>query len=116
MKHSYSFEVRDGSLLIYLPEKLSPIESLLGDIESCGGDAGPWLNLIAKVLSNKSNFEECTGNSTSLEISDDFTKVINNYALDDMIDECIIETDELKEIIVDWVREFNLLKRDTDCK
>lgn len=106
----YSFEFKNGSLLIHLPDKLVPIESLIGDIESCGGDPSPWLNLIDKVLSGESNFQECTGNSTSLEIQRDVTKVVDHFALDEFTDECIINTEELREIIVLWAEEYKVRK------
>ncbi|AEH48346.1 hypothetical protein [Parageobacillus thermoglucosidasius] len=110
MKYIYSFEFKNGSLLINLPDELAPIESLIGDIESCGGDPSPWLNLIDKVLSGESNFEECTGNSTSLEIQRDVTKVVDNFALDELIDDCIINTEELRKIIVLWAEEYKARK------
>lgn len=50
MKSSCVIEVEEDSLVIDLPEEQSGLEAWLGDIESCGGDAAPWLELLDKVI------------------------------------------------------------------
>lgn len=54
MKTCCTIQVDEDSLVIDLPEEGTTLESLLGDIESCGGSEEPWLQLIDKVIGNSS--------------------------------------------------------------
>ncbi|MDP4098374.1 hypothetical protein OIN60_16580 [Paenibacillus sp. P96] len=50
MKSCCIIEVEEDSLVIDLPEEHSHLDAWLGDVESCGGDAAPWLKLLDKVM------------------------------------------------------------------
>ncbi|WP_068504792.1 hypothetical protein [Paenibacillus kribbensis] len=54
MKTCCTIQVDEDSLVIDLPEEGTTLESLLGDIESCGGSEEPWLQLMDKVMGNSS--------------------------------------------------------------
>ncbi|WP_342415110.1 hypothetical protein NST83_17635 [Paenibacillus sp. FSL R10-2782] len=54
MKTCCTIQVDEDSLVIDLPEEGTTLDSLLGDIESCGGSEEPWLQLIDKVMGNSS--------------------------------------------------------------
>ncbi|MFB5267843.1 hypothetical protein ACE41H_13780 [Paenibacillus enshidis] len=55
MKSSCVIEVEEDSLVIDLPVEHSDLEAWLGDIESCGGDAAPWVKLLDKVIGQVQN-------------------------------------------------------------
>ncbi|WHY79905.1 hypothetical protein QNH20_12490 [Neobacillus sp. WH10] len=92
-------------------DMVTPINLLLLDIQSIGANISSWIELINRVLGGDSDYEEGTGNSITFEVSKPFTKVINNFANEDIIEECIIETTELKEIIILWELEFNYRRK-----
>jgi hypothetical protein len=54
MKTCCNIQVDEDSLVIDLPEEGTTLESLLGDIESCGGSEEPWLQLMDKVMGSSS--------------------------------------------------------------
>jgi hypothetical protein len=102
MKYSVKFVVRNGFASVDVPKEIEPVNDLLtGDIQ--GGSPDPWLRRINSVLSGQSSYEEVTGNSCTAEIKPDFTKIFNNFTLEEV--ECLIETSELKQLIEMWVNE-----------
>ncbi|MGB3782493.1 hypothetical protein ACQKGA_25365 [Priestia megaterium] len=47
-------------------------------------------------------YEELTGNACTIEIKYDVTKIVNEYAEEDQKPYCLIETAELKQILLKW--------------
>ena len=94
MKYEIKFRETEGGIVVDVPDAISPVAILLmGDIQ---GSCQPWLDLINRVLSGESNYEESTGNNCTLEINKETTKIIEGES------ECVIETNELKKIIELW--------------
>ncbi|BAD66326.1 hypothetical protein CAY60_016335 [Shouchella clausii] len=103
MKYEITFKENERGLEVEVPQVISSVAILLmGDVQS---NSQPWLNLIHKVLSGESIYEECTGNNCTLEISQDITKILDNYSEEE--DECVIETKELVKIIELWTKKIN---------
>ncbi|UYZ13966.1 hypothetical protein A6764_03015 [Brevibacillus sp. WF146] len=84
-----------------LPEEISTVEYLLHDMEAFRSPI--FLESIERVLQGESDFESTGGNICSLEIGRDVAKVTNHFVSEDMLEECIIETEELKKIIELWI-------------
>ncbi|PEB32507.1 hypothetical protein [Bacillus cereus] len=104
MKYKYEFFQGPFNLLmIKLPENISLVgEFLENDIQNSDGVF--WLSRINKVLNCEVDSLELGGNSCDLEIRNDFTKITHRYIEDENYS-CNIETDELKELILVWVKE-----------
>ncbi|HHY2686988.1 TPA: hypothetical protein ACV5PF_000625 [Bacillus cereus] len=104
MKYTYEFYQGPFNLLmIKLPENISLVgEFLENDIQNSDGVF--WLSRINKVLNCEVDSLELGGNSCDLEIRNDFTKIIHRYIEDENYS-CNIETDELQELILVWVKE-----------
>ena len=105
MKYEITFKNKDRGIEVEVPQIISPVAILLmGDIQS---KSQPWLDVIHKVLSGESNYEECTGNNCSLEINKDTTLIIDHFSDED--EECVIETKELEQIIKLWTKKISNL-------
>ncbi|MDH4423528.1 hypothetical protein CN931_19910 [Bacillus sp. AFS054943] len=104
MKYTYEFFKGPFNLLmIKLPENISLVgEFLENDIQNSDGVF--WLSRINKVLNGEINSLKLGGNSCDLEICNDFTKITHRY-IEDENHSCSIETDELKNLILVWVKE-----------
>lgn len=76
------------------------INLLLGNLQEDG--AKWWLDLINKVLSKQSSYEELTVNACTIEIKYDVTKIVNEYAEENQKEYCLIKTAELKQILLMW--------------
>src|SRR6266576_5836809 len=61
-----------------------------------------FLSEIDRVLRGEVAYSEIAGNVCGLEIKKDFTRVIDTLAEDGIGDACVIETGELRELIVIW--------------
>ena len=95
------YEGNQGMLMINVPDEIFlVIDLLLGDVQEGGSKL--WLDLIDKVLSKQSSYEELTGNACTLEIKYGVTKIVNEYAEENQKAYCIIETAELKKILLMW--------------
>ena len=77
---------------------------LFADIQ--GDDGEQALDEIDKVLSGQEAYREIGGNVCALEISRNTTKVLDSLADDGIGNCCEIETDELKALIILWVKEL----------
>ncbi|MCM3196506.1 hypothetical protein ABIC37_005815 [Priestia megaterium] len=95
------YEDSQGMLMINVPDEIFlVIDLLLSDVQEDGSKL--WLDLIDKVLSEQSSYEELTGNACTIEIKYDVTKIVNEYAEEDQKASCLIETTELKQILLMW--------------
>lgn len=93
------YEDNQGMLMVDVPdENFLVIDLLLSDVQEDGSKL--WLDLIDKVLSKKSSYEELTGNACTIEIKYDVTKIMNEYAEEEQNANCLIETAELKQILL----------------
>ncbi|MEI4801988.1 hypothetical protein WAZ07_11745 [Bacillus sp. FJAT-51639] len=104
MKYTYEFfKGPFNTLMIKLSEKISLVgEVLENDIQN--GDGLFWISRIDKVLNKELDIIELGGNSCDLEIQRDYTKITHRY-IEDENNSCMIETFELKELILIWVAE-----------
>ncbi|MCM3005587.1 hypothetical protein [Priestia koreensis] len=90
-----------GELMIDVPKEIGfVVDLVLSDIQEA--KSGIRLDLVNKVLSKESAFEEITGNSCTMEINYDMTKIIFEFAWEGALDHCFIETEELKKIFLLW--------------
>ncbi|MBG9472353.1 hypothetical protein [Priestia megaterium] len=95
------YEDNQGMLMINLPDEIFlVIDLLLSDVQEAGSKL--WLDLIDKVLSKQSSYEELTGNACTIEIKYDVTKIVNEYVEENQKEYCLIETAELKQILLMW--------------
>ncbi|MDR7242792.1 hypothetical protein [Priestia megaterium] len=95
------YEDNQGMLMVDVPDEIFlVIDLLLSDVQEDGSKL--WLDLIDKVLSKQSSYEELTGNACTIEIKYDVTKIVNEYAEEDQKAYCLIETAELKQILLMW--------------
>lgn len=102
MKYDISICVHEiGLLTIDVPDEIFLVHDLLtSDIQET--EAGIWLDLVNKVLSKESPYEEITGNVCTMEVKYDTTKIIFEYAEEGEENHCFIETEELKNIFILW--------------
>ncbi|WP_315907220.1 hypothetical protein [Priestia koreensis] len=90
-----------GELMIDVPEEISIVVHLvLSDIQEDG--SGLWLDIVNKVLSRESFYEELTGNACTMEVKYDLTKIVLEFPTEGAPDHCFIETEELKKIFILW--------------
>ncbi|WP_280166694.1 hypothetical protein [Priestia aryabhattai] len=95
------YEDNQGMLMINVPDEIFlVIDLLLSDVQEDRSKL--WLDLIDKVLSKQSSYEELTGNACIMGIKYDVTKIVNEYAEEDQNAYCLIETAELKQILLMW--------------
>jgi len=108
MKYDYQFRTIDfgqfgKDLIIVLPKEIEIVTTFLNsDIQS---DGRSFLNVIDKVLSGQEEYQEFGGNVCILQISREKTKVLDGLADDGIGNCCEIETNELKELILLWLKE-----------
>ncbi|MGE7218591.1 hypothetical protein ACQKJC_18995 [Priestia koreensis] len=96
----YEDEDLDG-LMIDVPKEIGfVVDLVLSDIQEDG--SGIRLDLLNKVLSKESLYEEITGNTCTMEINYDITKIIFEFANEGQLDHSFIETEELKKIFMLW--------------
>ncbi|AUO10448.1 hypothetical protein [Priestia megaterium] len=95
------YEDNQGMLMADVPDEIFlVIDLLLSDVQEGGSKL--WLDLIDKVLSKQSSYEELTGNACTIEIKYDVTKIVNEHAEEEQKANCLIETAELKQILLMW--------------
>lgn len=88
-------------LLMNVPDEIFLVADLvLSDIQEVG--SGSWLEAIDKVLSKQSTYEKVSGNACLMEVKEDATKVVFNFAEEGEEDHCFIKTEELKKIFMLW--------------
>ncbi|MGG4495843.1 hypothetical protein [Brevibacillus reuszeri] len=119
MKLSYQIKeaVLDNGikcLRIELPAGFESLSDLLSsDIST--SSAHWYLDIIDRVISGLSNFEQWRGNACRLEIYSDTTHVIN-YLFENIEDnhlysfKCSISTMFLKKLIQEWVKELEIFE------
>ncbi|WP_336881233.1 hypothetical protein [Priestia koreensis] len=102
MKYDISIYMHEmGFLTIDVPDQIFLVHDLVtSDIQE--GGAGIWLEVINKVLSKESSYEEITGNVCTMEVNYEVTNIIFEYAEEGEEDHCLIETEELKQIFMLW--------------
>ncbi|WP_255906696.1 hypothetical protein [Priestia aryabhattai] len=86
-------------LMINVPDEISlVIDLLLSDVQEDGSKL--WIDLINKVLSEQSSYEELTGNACTIEIKYDVKKIVNEYAEEDQKAYCLLDTTELRQLLL----------------
>jgi hypothetical protein len=105
MKYPYHIEyveLRSKRLpVMRLPKEIELVTKFLfSDVQR--STEGYFLSAIDRVLSCEAPYSEAGGNVCRLEIKKDFTRVIDTLADDETENECLIETEELRELIVIW--------------
>jgi hypothetical protein len=107
MKYSYHVQyTKRGSPVLRLPKELELVTTFLfSDVQR--PIVGYYLSAIDRVLSDEKPYEEAAGNVCRLEIKKDFTRIIDTLAEADAKNECTIETEELRELIVTWSELIN---------
>jgi hypothetical protein len=102
MKYPYHVEyTKFGSPVMRLPKEIELVETLLfSDIQGSSGEY--FLSEIDRVLQGEIAYSEIAGNVCGIEIKRDFTRVIDTLADDGIGNACVIETKELRELIVIW--------------
>jgi hypothetical protein len=84
-----------------LPKEIELVTTfLLNDVQR--PIEGYFLSAIDRVLQGEVPYSEAGGNVCRLEINKDFTRVIDTLAEDGKENECLIETEELRKLIVVW--------------
>ncbi|WP_144635517.1 hypothetical protein [Priestia megaterium] len=87
--------------MINVPDEISlVIDLLLNYVQEDGSKL--WIDLINKVLSEQSSYEELTGNACTIEIKYDVTKIVNEYAEEDQKAYCLMDTTELRQLLLMW--------------
>ncbi|MGE7219249.1 hypothetical protein [Priestia koreensis] len=95
------YENNQGHLMADVPDEIYLVLNiLLSDIQE--DVSGIWLDAVNDVLSKRSSYEEVAGNVCVMEVKEDVTKIVFNFAEEDEEDHCFIETDELKKIFMLW--------------
>jgi hypothetical protein len=87
--------------VMQLPKGMELVTTfLLSDVQLDIG--GYYLSAIDRVLQGEVPYSEAGGYVCRLEIKKDFTRVIDTLAEDGIGNACVIETEELRELIVIW--------------
>ena len=112
MKYNYEFVTLttkpphpQNFLAIRLPKSIALVEVFLGSDVQEPVSGKFFLEAIDKVLSGQEKYREVGGNVCILQISRDKTKVLDSLAADGVGNCCEIETPELKELILLWLKE-----------
>jgi hypothetical protein len=119
MKYPYYVEYSEfGSPILRLPEEIGLVTAFLfSDVQGPLGRS-MFLEEIDRVLKGEIPSSEVGGNMCVLEIKNDFTTIINTLTDDEDNQEnrCVIETEELKNLIQAWLplRQLASKQRDTD--
>ncbi len=120
MKYPYYIEYSEfGSPILRLPEEIGLVTAFLfSDVQGPLGKS-IFLEEINRVLNGEIPSSELGGNMCVLEIKKDFTTIINTLTDDEDNPEnrCVIETEELKDLILTWLplRQLACKQRDTDA-
>lgn len=111
MKYKYTvFPVKIGpheKLVINLLDEynIPTVNTLLNSDIGPGLSGEHAIDLINKVLENRSEKEIWSFNACTIYINKDFTKIVNRLVDEDQVDESVIETEELKDLIEAWILE-----------
>ena len=103
MKYPYTigYTSRGYPIMRLSPELLAVETFFFNDVQRLAGDY--YLEAIDKVLQGGEPFWNVTGNVCRLEITRDFTRVVNTLTGEDIpAEESSIETSELRELLVVW--------------
>jgi antitoxin len=118
MKYPYHVEYSDfGSPILRLPEEIGLVTAFLfSDVQ---GGRTFFLEEIESVLRGEAPSSEVSGNMCLLEIEKDFTTIINMLTdeEDNPANRCVIETEELRDLILAWLplRRLDPKQRDTEA-
>jgi len=121
MKYPYYVEYSDfGSPILQLPDEMGLVTAfLISDVQQGPISKNFFLEEINRVLQGKIPSSEIGGNMCILEIKKDFTTIINTLTDDEDNPEnrCVIETEELKNLILAWLqlRQLDAKQRNTDA-
>lgn len=86
-----------------LPQEIELVTTFLScDVQGAPGEIF-FLEHIDLVLQGKESYQEVGGNVCALEIRQDFTRVVDTLA--DEETSCVIETEELRQLIEIWIEE-----------
>ncbi len=102
VKYPYRIEyTKYGSPVMRLPRETELVTTFLfSDVQRNIG--GYYLFAIDRVLQGEVPYSEAGGNVYRLEIRKDLTRVVDTLADDETENACVIETWELRELIVIW--------------
>lgn len=120
MKYPYYVEYTEsGFPILQLPDEVDLVTVFLAsDVQGPLGRS-IFLEEIERVLKGETSYSEVSGNMCCLKIKKDFTTVIDMLAEDpdDPGNECIMETEELKNLILAWLQLpwFDAKPRETDA-
>jgi antitoxin len=120
MKYPYYIEYTEsGFPILRLPEEIGLVTAfLISDIQGRLISQDFFLEEIDRVLKGEIPSSEVGGNMCILEIKKDFTTIINTLTdeEDNPENRCVIETEELKNLILVWhqFRRLDSKQRDTD--
>ena len=118
MKYPYYVEYSEfGSPILRLPEEIGLVTAFLfSDVQGPLGRS-IFFEEIDRVLKEEILSSEVGGNMCVLEIKKDFTTIINTLTDDEDNPEnrCVIETEELKNLILAWLPLLASKQRDTDA-
>jgi antitoxin len=121
MKYPYYVEYSDfGSPILRLPEEIGLVTAFLfSDVQQRSMSQDFFLEEINQVLQGEVPYSEVSGNMCCLKIKKDFTTVFDMLAENpgDPGTECMIETEELKNLILVWhqFRRLDSKQRNTDA-
>lgn len=109
MKYNYKKELINGlnRPIIRLQKEIETVSGFL-NVEINDKEISEWyIEAIDNVLEDKSEFEERCGEICGLKINKDFTHVFEYLGDDGLGNNCYIETEELKNLIIVWSEELN---------
>jgi len=121
MKYPYYVEYTEfGSPILQLPDEIDLVTVFLfSDVQGEPISEDFFLEEIDRVLKGEIPSSEVGGNMCALEIQKDFTTVIDTLSDDenDPENRCVIETEELKNLILAWhqLPWLDTKPRDTDA-
>jgi hypothetical protein len=121
MKYPYYIEYTDfGFPILRLPEEIGLVTAfLISDVQQRSISQDFFLEEINRVLQGEISSSEIGGNMCILEIKKDSTTIINILTDDENNpkNRCVIETEELKNLILVWhqLRRLDTKQRDTDA-
>src|SRR5271157_3636301 len=121
MKYPYYIEYTySGFPILRLPSEIGLVTAfLISDVQLRLISQDFFLEEINRVLQEEIPSSEIGGNMCILEINKDFTTIINTLTDDENNpkNRCVIETEELKNLILVWhqLRRLDTKQRDTDA-
>ena len=112
MKYKYKFKEIEGfenGLIIDLPKEIKTVSAFLTEIKD--KEIGEWyIEGIDLVIKDKSEYEERFGECYGVKIKKAMTHVLSSFQDCGIADNCYIETEELKNLILVWMEELNKYK------